>query len=44
MADPAMKLTLVIESTQDPAFIPRLIPLLTTMPFAQIMADLAGNT
>ena len=31
MAEPAMKLTLVIESTQDPAFIPRLIPLLTAM-------------
>ena len=26
MAAPAMKLTLIIESTQDPAFIPRLIP------------------
>ena len=29
MAEPAMKLTLVIESSQDPAFIPKLIPLLT---------------
>jgi len=26
MKEPAMKLTMVIESTQDPAFIPRLIP------------------
>jgi hypothetical protein len=29
MAAPAMKLTLIIEATQDPEFIPRLIPLLT---------------
>ncbi|MBV8136774.1 MAG: phosphoesterase [Deltaproteobacteria bacterium] len=39
MADPAMKLTLVIESTQDPEFIPRLIPLLTSMPLAQIVKE-----
>jgi hypothetical protein len=39
MADPAMKLTLVIESTQDPAFIPRLIPLLTTMPLGEILRE-----
>ena len=39
MAEPAMKLTLVIESTQDPEFIPRLIPLLTSMPFAQILEE-----
>ena len=32
MAAPAMKLTLIIEATQDPKFIPRLIPLLTEMP------------
>ena len=37
MAAPAMKLTLIIESTQDPAFIPRLIPLLTEMPLAEIL-------
>ncbi len=37
MADPAMKLTLVIESTQDPMFIPRLIPLLTEMPLAEVL-------
>ncbi len=37
MAAPAMKLTLIIESTQDPAFIPRLIPLLTEMPLEQIL-------
>jgi hypothetical protein len=37
MAAPAMKLTLIIESAQDPAFIPRLIPLLTEMPLADIL-------
>jgi hypothetical protein len=37
MAAPAMKLTLIIESSQDPAFIPRLIPLLTAMPLAEIL-------
>jgi hypothetical protein len=37
MAEPAMKLTLVIESSQDPDFIPRLIPLLTAMPLAEIL-------
>ncbi len=37
MAASAMKLTLIIESTQDPAFIPRLIPLLTEMPLAEIL-------
>jgi hypothetical protein len=39
MAAPAMKLTLVIESTQDPAFIPRLIPLLTEMPLGEVLAQ-----
>ena len=39
MAEPAMKLTLVIESTQDPAFIPRLIPLLTAKPLADILRE-----
>jgi hypothetical protein len=37
MAAPAMKLTLIIESTQDPEFIPRLIPLLTEMPLAEVL-------
>ena len=37
MAAPAMKLTLIIESNQDPEFIPRLIPLLTSMPLAEIL-------
>ncbi len=34
-----MKLTLVIESTQDPGFVPRLIPLLTTMTLEQILQE-----
>ena len=37
MAAPAMKLTLIIESTQNPEFIPRLIPLLTEMPLSQVL-------
>ncbi len=37
MAEPAMKLTLIIEATQDAAFIPRLIPLLTEMPLGEIL-------
>lgn len=37
MAAPAMKLTLVIESSQDPAFVPRLIPLLTRMSLAEVL-------
>ena len=37
MAAPAMKLTLIIEATQDPEFIPRLIPLLTELPLAQVL-------
>jgi len=32
-----MKLTLIIESTQDPLFIPRLIPLLTELPLAEVL-------
>ena len=39
MAAPAMKLTLIIEATQDPAFIPRLIPLLTELPLAEVLAQ-----
>ncbi|QNI33340.1 phosphoesterase [Alloacidobacterium dinghuense] len=37
MAEPAMKLTLIIESTQDSAFVPRLIPLLTEMSLAEVL-------
>ena len=39
MAEPAMKLTLIIEATQDDAFIPRLIPLLTAMPLDEILKE-----
>jgi hypothetical protein len=39
MAEPAMKLTLVIESTQDPVFIPRLIPLLTSESLAEVLKE-----
>jgi hypothetical protein len=39
MAEPAMKLTLVIESTQDPELIPRMIPLLTSEPLAAVLAE-----
>ncbi|HEU5457797.1 MAG TPA: DHH family phosphoesterase [Terracidiphilus sp.] len=39
MAAPAMKLTMIIESTQDPEFIPRLIPLLTEMPLAEVLTQ-----
>jgi len=39
MPAPAMKLTLIIEATQDPAFIPRLIPLLTEMPLTEVLAQ-----
>ncbi|HEX4037325.1 MAG TPA: phosphoesterase [Acidobacteriaceae bacterium] len=37
MAEPAMKLTLIIESSQDPQFGPRLIPLLTRMSLPQVL-------
>ena len=39
VAEPAMKLTLIIESSQDPVFIPRMIPLLTEMPLAEVLAQ-----
>jgi len=37
MAAPAMKLTLIIESTQDSVFIPRLIPLLTELSLSEVL-------
>ena len=37
MREAAMRLTLIIESTSDPDFIPKLIPLLTTMPLDEIL-------
>jgi len=39
MAAPAMKLTLIIEATQDPGFIPKLIPLLTEMPLDEVLSQ-----
>jgi hypothetical protein len=39
MAEPAMKLTLIIESTADPALIPRMIPLLTEEPLAAVLKE-----
>ena len=39
MQEPAMKLTMVIEATQDPSFTPRLIPMLAMRPLAEIIAD-----
>jgi hypothetical protein len=37
MAEPAMKLTMIIEATQDPELVPRLIPLLTELPLAKVL-------
>ena len=39
MAEPAMKITMVIESAPDSALVQRFIPLLTTMPLAEIVAQ-----
>ncbi|MBA3912716.1 MAG: phosphoesterase [Acidobacteriales bacterium] len=39
MKDPAMKLTMVIESAPDSDFVPRLIPLLATQPLAKVLDD-----
>lgn len=39
MAAPAMKLTLVIESNQDPELMSRLIPMLTSRSLADILAE-----
>jgi len=36
---PAMRLTMVIESTQDPKFLPRLIPLLVEKPLAELVRE-----
>jgi len=37
MKEPAMQLTMVIESTQDHEFIPRLIPLLAAQPLTEVV-------
>jgi hypothetical protein len=39
MAEPALKLTMAIESTNDPVFLPRLIPLLAEKPLAQVLDE-----
>ena len=39
MQEPAMKLTMVIESTQTHDFVPRIIPLLATQPLADILTE-----
>jgi hypothetical protein len=39
MAAPAMKLTLIIEASQDPEFIPRLIPLLTEISLDEVLSQ-----
>jgi hypothetical protein len=39
MKEPAMQLTMVIESTQDREFIPRLIPLLATQPLGEVVRN-----
>lgn len=37
MKEPAMKLTMVVEATQDPEFLPKLIPLLANKALAQVI-------
>ena len=37
MKAPAMQLTMAVESTQDPAFLPQLIPLLAKKPLAEVV-------
>jgi hypothetical protein len=39
MREPAMKLTMIIEATQNPDFVPRLIPLLATKPLGEILKE-----
>jgi hypothetical protein len=39
MREPAMKLTMVIEATQDFSFVPRLIPFLATKPLGEILKE-----
>jgi hypothetical protein len=39
MRSPAMKLTMAIEATQDPEFIPRLIPFLAYRPLGEIVQE-----
>ena len=39
MAEPALKLTMAVESTNDPEFLPRLIPLLAQKNLEQVIKD-----
>jgi hypothetical protein len=39
MQAPAMKLTMIVESTQEYGFVPRLIPLLAAKPLAEILEE-----
>lgn len=39
MREPAMRLTMIIEATQDPGFMPRLIPLLAYKPLAAVLEE-----
>jgi len=39
MQAPAMKLTMVVEATQTPDFVPRLIPLLASVPLGDILKE-----
>jgi hypothetical protein len=39
MAAPAMKLTMAIESTNDPEFLPRLIPYMVSEPLGQVLQE-----
>jgi hypothetical protein len=39
MVEPALKLTMVVESTNDPVFLPRLIPLLAEKSLEQVVED-----
>jgi len=39
MAQPAMKLTMAIESTGDPEFLPRLIPYLVSEPLSRVIEE-----
>src|SRR5205085_913913 len=39
MAEPAMKLTMVVESTNDPGFLPRFIPLLVREPLGRVIEE-----
>ena len=39
MREPAMRLTMIIEASQDPTFMPRLVPLLAYHPLAEVLAQ-----